>query len=203
MDLNKFQENIEEKLIFWHSNFSFPLKAEMLEEILARILYEKMGINILWKGGSHSPGADIIIIDGESFSVKSGKETNNNIKISSSRTTSYETIKEKINFYKEVENTFSHYFLLSKKENSLKTFIEYTPYIIPKERIKIESLNFLPKSFGWEAESYGYSFKIKRSMSDQIWIDIKKDFINDCALKTISFTIEKKDNGLNVFYKNN
>lgn len=199
MDKDLFEDFLDKRILFWHSNFSFSLKAEMLEEMLVRIFEEDMNLKVLWNKASHSPGMDIAIIDGDSYSVKSGKEAAGKIKISSSRTTTYKTIEEKINFYKGVEETFSHYFFLSKRESN--TELVYMPYIVPRDVITIDSISFGDNSSGWTGKTEGYSFDIKRSMSDQIWISVDKDYIKDYALRSIGFDVIKRDNGLDTFNK--
>lgn len=198
MDIDDFKKYFKERVVIWHKNFSFPLKAEMLEEVLSRTFFEDMKLKGEWKKGGHQPGIDIDVYDEDSYSVKSGKETTNQIKISSSRTTTYKTLEEKINFYKNVENTFTKYFLFSKKETDLN--LRYTIYIIPKEKISIDNIEW-KDSNNWQGEDKenNYYFSIVESMSHQIWITLNKDYISDSIIDSFTFNIKKNNNGLEDF----
>lgn len=199
MDIELFKKKFKERVIIWHKNFSFPLKAEMLEEVLSRTFFEDMGFNGEWKKGGHQPGIDIDVYNEDSYSVKSGKETANQIKISSSRTTSYKTLEEKINFYKEVEDTFTKYFLFSKKETS--NSLRYTIYIIPKEIISIDNIEWIEEN-NWQGKdkNNNYYFNIVESMSHQIWITLNKDYISKYIIDNFTFNIEKNENGLENYF---
>ena len=164
-------ERLEKYIRGFSKMFTFPLKAEYLEELITKACKEE-NINYVWGGGNHQPGKDIDFPGTtKAWSVKAGKimPVNKEIKISSHRTTSHSTLKDKITYVDNISSNFSNYFILGRTENKKKR--TYRIFYIDPHHTKLSSLNWSETSFGWEGKrNDGLYAKINKSMSHQLWI---------------------------------
>ena len=187
--LEEFSSKLKEQVLAFSGAFTFPIKAEMFEEIVSRHALTPMGIANIWNPGSHKQGTDIDLPSEELFfSVKSAKVSGVNkqpMSISSFRTTKYGSLDEKLSFIDGDGKNFSHYFVLARKEKETKEKVlierKYTALIVPADQFLAKNMTWKETKSGWESEEkydgeIGYAMRIQKKMSDQLWIycDFKK-----------------------------
>ena len=178
--------------------FTFPLKAEYLEELIIKTLIEE-SIRYEWKGGSHKAGKDINFPGTpKGWSVKAGKikPENKEVCISSYRSTSYSTLKDKITYMDNISSNFSNYFILGRTENKKERI--YKIFYIDPYYTKLSSLNWSKTPYGWEGKrNDGLYAKIVKSMSDQLWMSFPFGNIKNMnyIAELSSITILQKDLG--------
>ena len=175
----EFGKNLTKAVEGTSGIFTFPIKAEIFEELISRHALDPMGIPNAWEPGSHKQGADIDIPQElYSFSVKSAKISGVNKKkmsISSFRTTAYPTLKEKLDFIDGDGKNFSHYLVLAREEDEKGRTRKYTVLVIPADLFIAKDLVWVEINSGWKSmekydEERGYAMVIQRKMSDQLWI---------------------------------
>lgn len=181
----KLGVNLKEEILAFSGALTFPIKAEMWEELISRHTMDPMGITNIWEAGSHKQGSDIDLPNEDySFSVKSAKVGGvykQKMSISSFRTTKHETLKEKLDFIDGSGKNFSHYFVLAREEDKKKSLRNYEALIIPGDLFAANDLTWESTKSGWASKEkfggeLGYEMKIQKKMSDQLWIycDYKK-----------------------------
>ena len=143
--------------------------------------------DIFWNPGSHKSGKDIEVYN-YSFSCKSMVAERGIAILSSFRTTTHNTIEDKIDFIDNHGKNFSHYLIAArtKEENSLK----YIAYMIDADYVKASNYDWEEtygkqrknsgKFTGWQTNYLdGIKLKIAHSMSDQLWIYMDINRLND------------------------
>lgn len=200
MDFNLIKDDLKESILDYYKTFSFPLKAEMLENVICNCLYEK-NIDFKWNCGSHSSGCDILLPN-TNLAVKSAIQNNNFITISANRTTKYKTIEDKLNFLKIVNSNLTYFVLLRKEE---KNIINNSILVFKSNLLKINEFSFIKSKNDLLAQSKDNNVfcKIVASMSDQVWFFINPNYLINEETLLFSFIQEKivNPNGL-VIYKN-
>jgi hypothetical protein len=184
IDLNiaKFKKNLE----LHHDLYpEIPLDNKLLESIFERSLFG----DVKHDTGSHSIGYDLIVSN-KKISVKSGKyKSNRNLLIfSSHRTTSHNTIEEKVKFIDE--DHFDYQYNFAKVDDWKKTKA-YKLIVFKKEQLKVGELNFEKNDSGWLGENDNIRVSIKEKMSDQVWYTINLNKIK--PLKIIDFNVPQYD----------
>ena len=169
-----------EKLITnYHEVLLGQLKAEQWEEICAKALLMS-GHGSDWTPDfNHRIGTDQITNQGIKISNKGGKiNPNGSLTISGSRLTRFNSLEEKIEF---IHNKDEDYILCLASE---KPFIGVYQFIVInaaeldyrnaiwKEEIGLRGKN-TGEVVGWSCVGEGYTAKISKSMSDQLWTDIQ------------------------------
>lgn len=155
-----------------------PIKEAVWENIVSLAL-KRANISFVWYQGRHVSGKDFMI-NGKGVSCKTCKETNNNLDISSYRLT---TCANSNDFAEQIDQkraNFQYTLLLSRIENT--DGYVYNVYAIPAHVTKVgdkvfrERLNKRnEKIVGWDTECVdGVRMRIEKSMSNQLWIRIKK-----------------------------
>ena len=152
-------------------------------------------VNYVYDNGSHQSGKDLTI-NNINISSKSCKETKKYLNISSYRLTTCSTITE---FVEEIDikrNNYDYYMIISRYEDKL-----YNIYVIPAILIKASDKNWNIKykrnnkneiSCWNTEEKNGISLSIKKSMSNQLWINIDKNYYNNfCIMKNIKISHNK------------
>lgn len=166
-----------------HDLYSGRCKGEYWEENCATAL-EQAGFGSDWKPDfNHGVGTDQVTNCGIRISNKSGKITNkgNTLEISGSRLTSYKTLDEKLAF---LSNKHEDYiFCLATDEKDWKANVKRYKFVV----IDSVSLNYHEAAWtdmrgtkasnqdqivGHSCIGNGYTAKIQKSMSDQIWTKI-------------------------------
>jgi len=182
----EFIEKFEQKVTGYSQMFYFPLKAELLEEVIYNALKET-GTNSEWEPSSHKKGTDIEVPDSnEAMSIKSGifkLKNDPELSISSHRSTTYETLAEKIEFFDGDGKNYSSYLVLAREEDEKDKKRIYQLLYIPANFITASSLDWVKeynkkgKHKGWATKKYkkhGVKIEIRKAMSDQFWIFAKK-----------------------------
>jgi len=160
----KFFLKLEDNVKKFHELFSFNhLKSEMLEEIISKSMNH---IEHEWECYSHNSKYDIKISD-FTIQVKSGKidKKGEKLTISSFRSTKYNTIEKKINFFEENSSDI----ILSMVFNDVKK--EYSIFLIDKKTISYRK-EWIKTKGGYSYKDGKVDMKIAHSMSDQLWLDI-------------------------------
>lgn len=200
MDFNLIKDDLKKSIFEYYNNFSFPLKAELLENVICNCLY-KNNIEFRWNCGSHSSGCDIQIND-KNIAVKSAALKNKFIIISANRTTRYKTPEEKLNFLKIVNSNITYFVLLRNEE---KNIIYNSILIFKSDLLKINEFSFIKNNNDLLGQSKDDNVfcKIVASMSDQVWYFINPEYLINENTVLFSFVQEKitNKNGL-IIYKN-
>ena len=164
----------------YHELFEQPLIAEFWEETLHKSFLE-YGYSTTWKPDrSHKIGEDMRIesIAGSRISCKSGQFIKpsggtDSIKFNGSRTTSYETIDEKITQLCGDHDDW--YFLLAKKKPFDKT---YKLLVFESSKCKVNQLTWEENKTGKQWVGSGeFQACISKSMSSQLWTTLPMSMV--------------------------
>jgi hypothetical protein len=196
MDINfeKFKEGLRKEIIVYSFLNKIPITSFAWEERVYNALVFS-GIDdksIIWTPGSHKSGADINIGDKYSFSCKSMITKRNIVRISSFRTTSFKTLEDKIHFIDNKGKNFTHYLVITR--TYFKHRLRYAVYMIDANYIQAsmydwkETFGKDSKFTGWKTKFVnGIMLKIKRGLSDQLWISINiNNFYKDAGIKLLT-----------------
>lgn len=163
----KFADYIEEEIDRYKEQFPrLPVRAEVFEHIIYNCLF-KVGFtddDIRWKPGSHKTGGDLYVNDVH-VQCKGGTLSNTKLIISGQRTTSFNTIEEKINFLSDKKEDV--YLCLAKTKTHYK-LLSFDSSVVDFGK----SDEWVCTNAGWEYSRKGVQIKIVRNMSDQVWINI-------------------------------
>ena len=190
MNYNLFSDKLEQHIKYRLEQSKVKLTDLVLEELISFAL-EDSGNKHIYDSGSHKKGSDIII-NNNGFSIKSSKSKNGKISISSFRLTRFgDNLKEMTKFIDNDGKNFDKYLVLSRSDNKNK--IKYTFYLLPSTifsatKMKwVEKLNKKGSVSGWNTIcNDNVNLKIVKSMSSQLWIEIKTEYIKDFILFEIS-----------------
>lgn len=207
MDINftLFNEELEKEIISYSLTNKIPITNLSWEERVVNALVQS-GVDlsdIEWKPGSHKSGRDIRVYD-YGFSCKSMSANNKGIAaLSSFRTTTFNTLAEKINFIDNGGKNFSHYLVIARRE--LTNHLRYKTYMINANYIQASEFNWTEtfgkqtrncgESTGWKTEYRdGLRLKIARKMSDQLWIYLDTDKLHDVGgVRVLTETLIRYD----------
>ena len=160
----------------------------MWEEILYNSLRVVGDDNVTWDAGSHAIGADVKNSKYGDISCKTGakkyvkKCDTTFIKINGSRTTKYKTIEEKKEFFAIKKEDIYFCLARDKKEWELgqkKYYLSVFNTLNHAELEWKETFGKNGKSTGWSASNDNMNCKISKSMSDQLWTEIKEDYVDE------------------------
>lgn len=179
--INQLIPIIQKRIKEFHKMFSLPLIAEYWEETLSNS-FKEIGLENDWTPGrSHKIGEDMKLIDIENsrISCKSGVISDNRelkkecVKWSGSRTTSFETLSDKLEHL-----SLSHddwYFLLAKASKFNK---KYKLLVFPSYICKPNKLIWNDTKSGKQWHGKGeFLAEISKSMSAQLWTTFPLDKI--------------------------
>ena len=179
--LEKLTPVLTKRVKAYHELFSLPLIAEQWEETLHRALKE-VGYNTTWKPDrSHAVGEDMRIIDipNTRISCKSGQFINSRelgtacVKFNGSRSTSYETLEQKIEHFSKSHDDY--YFMLSKNKD-----FDYTYKLLVFESTvcKVDQLTWTESKSGKDWNGTGkFVATIGKTMSAQLWTTLPLNMI--------------------------
>lgn len=167
-----------------HELYSSQCKAELWEELLSKALKDA-GFGSDWKPDyNHKSGLDQTTNNGTAFGNKSGKIKEDYIEISGSRLGKHKTIQDKLNFLRVKKEDYI-LCLATVKDEWKKGIKRYYFIVINSDifdyhnQIWKEMMGSREdtkgKMMGWECTSEVYSARIQRSMSDQLWTNVKLD----------------------------
>ena len=173
---------IQEKLALHHSLYSAPCKAELWEELCAKVFVEtRVGSDWL-PDFNHRVGTDQTTACGIQISNKSGAITRDGLLISGSRLTRHKTLREKLLFVSQKSEDY----IFSLATDKLEWAKGHRCYYFCVIDSKI--FNFYDELWGevygekgahkgeltgWFCQTEKYSAKISRAMSDQLWTTVK------------------------------
>lgn len=168
--VKSFEGNVEA----FHKLFKVNnLNSGLLEELVHNSFVE-IGKCSDWERFDHAKGKDLMV-DGIDISIKAGELSQaGKLKISSYRTTSLKTIEEKNNFFAEKHEDFTLSFSFNKKTEQYNMFM-----FDVREQIPFQDLAWTETNSGWGVNGDGFSARILKPCSDQLWytIDTNKDSV--------------------------
>ncbi len=180
-----FPENIKAEILNHSLIYKISPKAEFLENLFHNALL-KSGINSDWVPFNHGAGKDIIT-NNSRCSIKTGQYGNKNkstIKYNSYRTTTYKSLKDKLNYFDEQEKNIDYYLFCVPETKVTDNEIKYIYTIYYKDVLTLtsdfiwtETYNKKNKLTGWKGVSLKGkdNIKIIKSMSDQFWCELSID----------------------------
>jgi hypothetical protein len=180
-----FLKNLVKTVRGYHLVNQAPIKEAVWEGILASSLSVSC-IEHTWNNGGHQSGKDISVIDGVrrvGVSCKSCKDkpAGKQLTLSSYRMTKCRDAEEFIQCIDFERANFDFYGVLSRYET--EDLLKYAVHFIPSELVKASKLEWTEKFdkegksiVGWESqEADGVQMNIVRSMSNQLWIKLRKE----------------------------
>jgi len=181
-------KEITRRIKLHHDLYLIPVADLMWEEILFQSLKVVGDDGAIWDAGSHKIGADITKSKYGDISCKTGakkyvkKYDTNFLKLNGSRTTKYKTIEEKKEFFAIKKEDV--YFCLSRDhkewEHGEKKY--YLCIFKTLDHARLEwtaTFGKKGKFTGWSASNDYMNCKISKSMSDQLWTELKESFIDE------------------------
>ena len=181
-------KEITRRIKLHHDLYLIPVADLMWEEILFRSLKFVGDDDADWDAGSHAIGADIMNSKYGDISCKTGakkyvkKYDTTFVKINGSRTTKYETIEEKKEFF-AIEKEDVYFCLARDKKEWKRGEKKYYLYVFKSlDHAGLEwteTFGKKGKSTGWSASNDYMNCKISKSMSDQLWTEIKEDYVDE------------------------
>ena len=180
-------KEITRRIEHHHAIYSIPVADLMWEEILFQSLKFVGDDGATWDAGSHAIGADIMNSKYGDISCKTGakkyvkKYDTNFLKLNGSRTTKYKTIEEKKEFF-AIKKEDVYFCLSSIVKEWTKPYTDLDQkkyYLVIFKTLDHAGLKWT-ETFSKEGESNGWSAsndymkcKITKSMSDQLWTELK------------------------------
>lgn len=167
------------KLKKHHGVYTIPCRAEQFEDLFVQCLKEVTpNADVLWKPGSHSPGADIVW-DGIRIQNKSGDFNlkKGTVKFNGSRTSSYETIEDKIAFLSE--DKIDYYVLLGREKNFDCDAPRYFLMWFESKKIDYKNAPWEEYKGGWRSVAKNYEFRIVKSLSHQLWTTANIEYLQE------------------------
>jgi hypothetical protein len=196
--LDKFQKHINYRL----DTSKIKITDLVLEELISNAL-EDANLNCVYESGSHKKGSDMETEFGKVSVKSSGTKSKLSASISSFRMTRFkDDIQNMLNFIDGEGKNFDLYFVLFREETKSKT--KYIFYILPSDIFSatsmkwVESFNKKGTLSGWKTvDNDNITLKIQKNMSNQLWIELKRDFIKDFV--AFEVTRNKSDLGKKRF----
>ena len=164
-------ENLLDKFEEYHSLLEVPINGIIWENLLFNCL-SMQSDSVEWSYKSHKTGEDINF-EGVGISCKGGRLQGKNkdkLKISSYRSTRQKTLQEKIDYFEDKHEDV--YFCLCYEET--ETEHKYKLYTFDSDILDYRNL----KWEGWEGNGK-FRAKIEKSMSDQLWLWLPTNLLNE------------------------
>jgi hypothetical protein len=170
----KLLSTIQKYIKKHHSLYSTPVRSEQWDEILFKSLKEN-GYDVNWDPYTHKIGEDVFCAGYGRISCKGGVINNHTVhgeylSFNGSRTTSYKTLNEKIEFMKNKKEDV--YFCLAKYKADKKNITEYQLIVFDTKLIDYKKLKWNKHKKDFRGQSKGLYVEIRNALSDQIWIHI-------------------------------
>lgn len=178
-------DEIRKRIKEHHLLYDLSVKGEYWEEILAKSIIAIGGITDWTAERTHTIGRDQICSWNDNInkriSNKSGVYTisSNTLKINGSRSTTHQTLEEKINYFADKQEDV--YFCLAT--STLKKDLNYYLFcfessLLDYKNAKWEEQYTDEKLIGWKCSTDKFNAWIKRNMSDQLWTHLKLNAMN-------------------------
>lgn len=184
---NDILKQIKQRIKKHHKLYDLTVKGEYWEEILAKSIIDVGGTTDWTPERTHCVGRDQTCswgeIDNKRISNKSGVYTisSNKLKISGSRSTSFLTLQEKINYFSDKQEDL--YFCLST--SSIKKDKNYYLFYFESSLLNYNQAEWIPnynkegtKMIGWKCNTDYYDAWINNDMSGQLWTHINTNAAN-------------------------
>jgi hypothetical protein len=176
-------EEIKQRIHDHHKLYRLTIKGEYWEDIFSQAILSTNGKSDWTPDRTHMIGKDQICswesYENVRISNKSGLYTisSGTLKISGSRSTTYETLEEKIQHFSNKQEDF--YSCLAT--SSLKKDKNYYLFFFDSKLLDYDKVEWNPtydktdKQTGWKAVTDRYTAWIKKNLSDQLWTHINID----------------------------
>jgi hypothetical protein len=175
---------IKDRLEKHHKLYSGQCKAEYWEENLSWAL-KQAGFGSNWRPDfNHKSGVDQITDSGIHISNKGGSLNLDYIKISGSRLTKHKSIQEKLNFLSDKTEDYI-LCLATEKSDWTKNIKRYYFIVIDSKKLNYHQQEWEEtygvkgslknEVNGWKCEASSFSAEIRKTMSDQLWTEVKLD----------------------------
>lgn len=212
-DDKKFS-NIIKKLIEFKSGITrIPIKDASWEELIwATLVFMCGGNNVEWNSQSHEKSIDIkatinnVVLK---ISAKGGVIEKGLLTVSSYRLTTFNTLKDKLNFIKNQHKSFDFYLICARKLDETNKTINYLVIKTPARKLApaamLDIKNWKKTKNGYELKrGLGFDAKIVFKMSNQLWYSIPLNYFSSSEkLINVSIPIKELGRGLIDFLKNN
>lgn len=183
---NKLVKLLTDKIKQHHQLYRFPVKGELWEDIFDQCINMSSVNGSNWLGGGHDVGTDVTnTTSGIRYQLKGGMLNfkKNLVKWSGHRTTSYNTIEEKLNFINK--DHCDMYVLLSrcKREWDKGTRVYYLMMfdssLLTYDKLSwVETFSKKQTLSGWKGNgSNNLAADIYVSMSGQLWTTADIDYL--------------------------
>jgi len=210
-DDKKFS-NIIKKLIEFKSDITrIPIKDASWEELIwATLVFMYGDNNVEWDSQSHEKSVDIkarINNTVSKISAKGGVIKEGLLTVSSYRLTTFNTLKDKLDFIKNQHKNFDFYLICTREINETNKTLNYlvikTPATKLAPSVMLNTKNWKKTKSGYELkEGLGFDAKIVFKMSNQLWYSIPFGyFSNKEKLISVSIPIKELGEGLIEFLK--
>lgn len=161
-------------------------------EFLVKRSFQELGIKCE-KTTAHKVGTDLVVQwdnDQElKISMKSGKQKEENLEVSSFRTTSHNTLQEKINYCQV--NLTNDDLIISVLATPVDKGIRYQVLAINTQLLNLDQLEWKPELNNKGKENFvasgKFDAKIISSMSGQLWLSLPMSFTQPIDDFIISF----------------
>ena len=186
----KLIREIEKRILVHHNLYRTPIKGVLWEDIFAQSV-TAVGGKSDWKpDNSHESGKDQSCtwgdLDDKKISNKSGYYTisSGSLKISGSRTTSYPTLEEKVQYISDKKEDYYVCLATSslKKDDNYYIFWFDTSILDYGNQEWSETIGKKGEHTGWKCECPKYRAWINKSLSDQLWTHIN---LKECGIEPI------------------
>lgn len=177
------------KLRVHHMLYRLPAISEFLEELIAETLKDN-GLDNDWKPNrSHTVSKDLTLVDGHSFSIKSGiyDPKKGTLKFSGSRLGKHGTLEAMV---KSINDTHADYYVCLAKANEDWEIIPdktqekvYYLFVFESSKLDYNGVWGVTESkkggFKYVYDVPGMHAKISPSMSHQLWTTVHKSLIGE------------------------
>jgi hypothetical protein len=178
---NELIKQIKSRIKKHHRLYDLTIKGEYWEEIFAKSILSVGGITDWAPDRNHVVGKDQTCsfgqIDDKRISNKSGVYTlsSGKLKISGSRSTTFDTLEEKIKYFSDKQEDL--YFCLAT--SSIKRDPNYYLFYFDSTLLDYENADWIinynkdqTKTIGWKCNTEFYDAWINNDMSGQLWTHI-------------------------------
>lgn len=211
LDNKKFSKLLRRLIKFKYDTTKVPIRAESWEELIWATLAFMFGEKkVIWDPQSHEKSVDIKVKLNDNIlriSAKAGKIEKGSIAISSYRLTTFNKLKDMLNFIKEQHDNFDFYLICARQVKK-----DVTTYHVIKTPSKKLAPAWLTNENNWTKNKHGYTLKsglefkanIAFKMSNQLWYKIPIDYFSSSEhIVNTTIPLEKLGKGLIEFLKSN
>jgi len=174
MSINLYITKLSQLIQNYHTLCRVPVSGEVFEDLFDQAINNSTPADN-WKK-QHNTSVDVIATDTQiSYQIKSAVINYNSttslfeLKWSGHRSTSYETIDEKVEHFDSRE--FDKYLIIAKDEKFKLGRRVYKLFEFDKSLIQYKNLTWASTEAGWDGANAGLPYKatISKKMSDQLW----------------------------------